>query len=163
MNIALIRREAPVLGVGGRSRPRGSCSSVMRGGGAHSCTGGFRYSDADFRPAASRGSVARTSQPLACRLGAGALRRRAGVNAPAGHLQFAEVLPDRPRGRRTCIRACGPFRNGIRPPGRPCLNARAALCSICRGRRLRYGKDSIRVPPFIACGDPAYDWLDYLP
>ena len=31
------------------------------------------------------------------------------------------------------------------------------------GGPLRYGKESIRVPPFIACGDPSHDWLRYLP
>ncbi len=31
------------------------------------------------------------------------------------------------------------------------------------GRPLYYGKESNRVPPFIACGDPSHDWLQYLP
>ena len=32
-----------------------------------------------------------------------------------------------------------------------------------KGRPLRYSKDSLCVPPFIACGDPSHNWLQYLP
>ena len=47
--------------------------------------------------------------------------------------------------------------------GQAVLESAGGAVFDLRGRRLRYGKDSISVPPFIACGDPAQDWLDYLP
>ena len=47
--------------------------------------------------------------------------------------------------------------------GQAVLESAGGAVFNLKGRPLHYGKESIRVPPFIACGDPSHDWLQYLP
>ena len=47
--------------------------------------------------------------------------------------------------------------------GQAVLKSAGGAVINLKGRPLHYRKESIRVPPFIACGDPSHDWLQYLP
>ena len=161
VNIALIRGEAPVLGVVD-APARGIVFFGHEGGGAHSCT-----ADSDTpAPISVRQPPADPLRVLASRSHAGsALERYVGAlghthrRAISSSLKFCLIA----RGEADVYPRMWPISEWDTAAGQAVLESAGGAVFDLQGRRLRYGKDSIRVPPFIACGDPSHNWLQYLP
>ena len=161
VNIALIRGGGPVLGVVD-APAKGTVFFGHEGGGAHSCVAGsdtptpisVRRPPAEpLRVLASRSHAA---SALELYVGAMGFTHRRAISSS---LKFCLVA----RGEADVYPRMGPISEWDTAAGQAVLESAGGAVFDLQGRRLRYGKESIRVPPFIACGDPAHDWLQYLP
>ena len=161
VNIALIRGGEPVLGVVD-APAKGAFFSGFRGGGAFYCASGSEVP----QPISVRQPPARPLRVLASRshptsavelyVGAlGVIDRR----VIASSLKFCLIA----RGEADVYPRMGPISEWDTAAGQAVLQCAGGAVIDLDGRPLVYGKDSIRVPPFIACGDPSQDWLQYLP
>ena len=161
VNIALIRRGKPVLGV--VDAPAiGTVYFGHEGGGSFLGTGdsgppapiSVRQPPArPVRVLASRSHAASAVELYVAALG---VAHRRGI---ASSLKFCLIA----RGDADVYPRMGSISEWDTAAGQAVLESAGGGVIDLEGRPLRYGKESIRVPPFIACGDPSYDWLQYLP
>ena len=160
VNIALIRGGEPVLGVVDVPA-KGAVYFGHEGGGAFCCANGSVVPE----PISVRKPPARPFRVLASRSHAtsavelyvsalGVTHRR----AIASSLKFCLVAC----GEADVYPRMGPISEWDTAAGQAVLEIAGGAAIDLEGRPLRYGKDSIRVPPFVACGDPSHDWLQYL-
>ena len=161
VNIALIRGDRPVLGVVDVPA-KGSVYLAHEGGGAflRAAGSGVSESIAARQPAARpfRVLASRSHAASAVELYVGALgvsRRR----AVASSLKFCLIA----RGEADIYPRLGPISEWDSAAGQAVLECAGGAVIDLQGRPLRYRKPSTLNPPFIACGDPAHDWLQYLP
>ncbi len=161
VNIALIRSERPVLGVVYAPAMQELYSAYEGGGAFYSGTGSgaldvirvTQPASAPFRVLASRSHAA---SALELYVGAMGVTRRRAI---ASSLKFCRIA----RGDADVYPRMGPISEWDSAAGQAVLECAGGAVIDLQGRPLRYGKESILNPPFIACGDPAHDWLQYLP
>ena len=161
VNIALIRGGRPVLGV--VDAPAiGTVYFGHEGGGAFLGTGDSGAPDPisvrqpparPVRVLASRSHAASAVELYVAALG---VTHRRGI---ASSLKFCLIA----RGEADVYPRMGSISEWDTAAGQAVLESAGGGVIDLEGRPLRYGKESVRVPPFIACGDPSYDWLQYLP
>ena len=161
VNIALIRRGKPLLGVVD-APAKGTTYLGHEGGGAFLRSA----SDDTPRPVSVARPASRPYRVLASRShAASAVELYIGAMGATHRRGIASSL-------KFCLVACGeadvyPRMGSISEwdtaAGQAVLECAGGAVIDLSGRPLRYGKDSIRVPPFIACGDSSHDWLQYLP
>lgn len=161
VNIALIRRGKPVLGVVD-APAKGTTYFGHEGGGAFLLSAAAdtpepvsvsRPASRPFRVLASRSHAASAVELY---IGAMGATQRRGVSSS---LKFCLVAC----GEADVYPRLGSISEWDTAAGQAVLECAGGAVIDLEGRPLRYGKDSIRVPPFIACGDPSHDWLQYLP
>ena len=161
VNIALIRGEQPVLGVVD-APAKGGLYFGFEGGGAFYCGAGGDTLEAirvqqpaasPLRVLASRSHAASAVELYVAALGPA--RRR----AVASSLKFCLIA----RGEADVYPRMGPISEWDTAAGQAVLECAGGAVIDLEGRPLSYRKLSILNVPFIACGDPTHDWLQYLP
>ncbi len=161
VNIALIHVDRPVLGV---------VYAPATGEMYFACEGGGAFFVAPQSDAAEKMTVRRPPpdplRVLASRSHAasavelyvsamGVTRRR----AVASSLKFCLIA----RGEADVYPRMGPTSEWDTAAGQVVLECAGGAVIDLSGRPFRYRKQSTLNPPFIACGDPSHDWLQYLP
>ena len=160
VNIALIRGGKPVLGV--VDAP--AMGTVYFG---HECGGAFLSEGDSGAP-----SPISVSQPPARPVRVLANRSHA-VSAVKSYVSALGVTHCRSissslkfcliaRGEADVYPRMGSISEWDTAAGHAVLESAGGAVFDLKGRPLRYGKESIRVPPFIACGDPSHNWLQHL-
>ena len=160
VNIALIRRGRPVLGVVD-APALDQHYFGYRDGGAWYCKGRGsepRAIRATQPPARPRRVLASGSHPAPTLdgyvAGMGDARRR----VVASSLKFGILA----RGQADVYPRFWPTSEWDTAAGQAVLECAGGAVLGLDGKPLRYGKQSTKNPFFIACGDPAHDWLQYL-
>ncbi len=160
VNIALIHADRPVLGVV-HAPAKGEMHFAHRGGGAFFSRRGLDAAEkigvrqppsSPLRVLASRSHAASAVERY---VGAMGVTRRRGV---ASSLKFCLIA----RGEADVYPRMGPTSEWDTAAGQAVLECAGGAVTDLKGRPFRYRKPSTLNPPFIACGDPAYDWLQYL-
>ena len=160
VNIALIRGGKPVLGVV-NAPAMGTVYFGQEGGGAFLSAGH-----------AGAPTPIYVSQPPArpVRVLANRLHAVSAVNSYvsalgvthcrsiSSSLKFCLIA----RGEADVYPRMGSISEWDTAAGHAVLKSAGGAVIDLKGRPLRYGKDSLCVPPFIACGDPSHNWLQYL-
>lgn len=161
VNIALIHKGRAVLGVVD-APALGQHYFGYEGGGACYCEGGAgapRAIRATQPPARPRRVLASGSHPAPVLdryvAALGGARRR----VVASSLKFGLLAS----GQADVYPRMWPTSEWDTAAGQVVLECAGGAVLGFDGRPLRYGKQSIENPFFIACGDPAHDWLQYLP
>ncbi len=161
VNIALIHVDQPVLGAV-YAPAKEEMYFAWQGGGAFFCRRGSdaaekigvrRPPSSPLRVLASRSHAASAVERYVGAMGV--TRRR----AAASSLKFCLVA----RGEADVYPRMGPTSEWDTAAGQAVLECAGGAVIDLKGRRFRYRKKSTLNPPFIACGDPAHDWLQYLP
>ena len=161
VNIALIHKGQPVLGV--LDAPAlGQHYFGCRGGGAFYCEGADGAPQAIRAaqpPAQPRRVLASGSHPAPVLdryvAALGEARRR----VVSSSLKFGLLA----RGEADVYARMWPTSEWDTAAGQAILECAGGAVFALDGQPLRYGKRSTKNPFFIACGDPAHDWLQYLP
>ncbi len=161
VNIALIHSDRPVLGVV-YAPARGEMYSACQGGGARfGAPQSGAAEEMNVRrppPDPLRVLASRSHAASAVELYVGAMgvtRRR----AVASSLKFCLIA----RGEADVYPRMGPTCEWDTAAGQAVLECAGGAVIDLSGRPFRYRKQSTLNPPFIACGDPSHDWLQYLP
>ncbi len=161
VNIALIRGDRPVLGVVDVPA-KGWVYFAHQDGGAFIRASGSGVSESiavrqpaarPFRVLASRSHAASAVELYVSAMGV--MRRR----AVASSLKFCLIA----HGEADVYPRLGPISEWDSAAGQAVLECAGGAVIDLKGRPLRYRKPSTLNPPFIACGDPSHDWLQYLP
>ena len=161
VNIALIHGDQPVLGVVD-APAKGALYLGYKGGGSFFLEAGSdaresiavrRPSVRPFRVLASRSHAASAVELYIGALGS--CRRR----AVASSLKFCLIA----RGEADVYPRMGPISEWDTAAGQAVLECAGGAVIDLEGRPLSYRNPSTLNAPFIACGDPAHDWLQYLP
>ena len=160
VNIALIRKGRPVLGVVD-APALDERYFGYRGGGAFCCEGAAASPQpirATQPPAQPRRVLASGSQPAPVLdryvAALGGARRR----VVASSLKFGLLA----RGEADVYARMWPTSEWDTAAGQAILECAGGAVLALDGQPLRYGKPSTENPFFIACGDPSHDWLQYL-
>ena len=161
VNIALIHADRPVLGVV-YAPAKEEMYFACQGGGAFFVRPGSKAAEkiGVRRPPSSplRVLASRSHAASAVELYVGAMgvtRRR----AVASSLKFCLIA----RGAADVYPRMGPTSEWDTAAGQAVLECAGGAVIGLEGRPFRYRKQSTLNPPFIACGDPAHNWLQYLP
>ncbi len=164
VNIALIHGDRPVLGVV-YAPAMEEMYFAREGGGAFFLQAGSEVArniavrqplEAPLRVLASRSHAASAVELYVSALGSalGATHRR----AVASSLKFCLIA----RGEADVYPRMGPTSEWDTAAGQAILECAGGAVIDLHGRPFRYRKPSTLNPPFIACGDPGHDWLQYL-
>ena len=164
VNIALIQADRPVLGVV-YAPARGEMYFAHEGGGAFfGCPGstpaeriGVRRSPSSpLRVLCSRSHAASAVELYDRYVSAmGDTQQR----AMSSSLKFCLIA----RGEADVYPRMRPTSEWDTAAGQAILECAGGAVIDLHGQPLRYRKPSILNPPFIACGAPQHDWLQYLP
>ena len=164
VNIALIQADRPVLGVM-YAPAKGEMYFAHKGGGAFFCSSGStaarkigvrRPPSSPIRVLCSRSHAASTVELYDHYLGAmGETLQR----VMSSSLKFCLIA----RGEADVYPRMRPTSEWDTAAGQAVLECAGGAVINLQGQPLRYRKPSILNPPFIACGDPEHDWLQYLP
>ena len=161
VNIALIRRGKPVLGVVD-APAMGTVYFGHEGAGAFLCEGDsvapapISVKQPPARPVrvvANRSHAVSAVNSYVSALGVTHCR------SISSSLKFCLIA----RGEADVYPRMGSISEWDTAAGHAVLKSAGGAVFDLNGRPLRYGKASVRVPPFIACGDPSHNWLQYLP
>lgn len=164
VNIALIQADRPVLGVV-YAPAKGEMYFAHEGGGAFFCSSGStaarkigvrRPPSSPIRVLCSRSHAASAVELYDRYVGAmGEPLQR----AMSSSLKFCLIA----RGGADVYPRMRPTSEWDTAAGQAVLECAGGAVIDFRGQPLRYRKPHILNPPFIACGDPEQDWLQYLP
>ena len=164
VNIALIQADRPVLGVV-YAPAKGEMYFAHEGGGAFFCSSGstaarkigvHRPPSSPMRVLCSRSHAASAVELYDHYVDAmGKTQQR----AMSSSLKFCLIA----RGEADVYPRMRPTSEWDTAAGQAVLECAGGAVIDLQGQRLRYRKPSILNPPFIACGDPEHDWLQYLP
>lgn len=161
VNIALIHRGRPVLGVVDAPALEQHYFSY-RGGGAFCCEGAggapqaIRATQPPARPRRVLASGSHPAPVLDRYVAAlGDARRR----VVSSSLKFGLLA----KGEADVYARMWPTSEWDTAAGQAVLESAGGAVFALDGQPLRYGKRSTKNPFFIACGDPAHNWLQYLP
>ena len=161
VNIALIRGEQPVLGVVD-APAKGALYFGYEGGGAfysragHGAPETIRVQQPAARPFRVLASRSHATSAVELYVGAlGPCLRR----AVASSLKFCLIA----LGEADVYPRMGAISEWDTAAGQAVLECAGGAVIDLKGRPLSYRNSSTLNAPFIACGDPAHDWLQYLP
>ena len=164
VNIALIQADRPVLGVV-YAPAKDEMYFAHEGGGVFFCSSGStaareisvrRPQSSPLRVLCSRSHAASAVEYYDRYVGAmGKTQER----AMSSSLKFCLIA----RGEADVYPRMRPTSEWDTAAGQAVLECVGGAVINLQGQPLRYRKPSIVNPPFIACGDPEHDWLQYLP
>ncbi|MCY3989311.1 MAG: 3'(2'),5'-bisphosphate nucleotidase CysQ [Gammaproteobacteria bacterium] len=164
VNIALIQADRPVLGVV-YAPAKDEMYFAHEGGGAFFCSSGStaarkigvrRPQSSPLRVLCSRSHAASAVEYYDRYVGAmGKTQER----AMSSSLKFCLIA----RGEADVYPRMRPTSEWDTAAGQAVLECAGGAVIDFEGQSLRYRKPHILNPPFIACGDPEHDWLQYLP